>query len=629
MLDLTGHTFGQYRILELIGSGGMANVYRAVQTSIGREVAIKVLPMHFLQDPTFTERFNREVRVIALLEHPRILPVHDYGEAEGMPFIVMRLLPGGSLAERIKAAPAGMPLDETCHFVSQMAEGLTFAHQHGIIHRDFKPSNVLLDLEGNAYLADFGIARVAESTVQLTGSGIVGTPAYMAPEMAESGGVTHRVDIYALGVTLYQMLTGQHPFNADTPMGLLMAHLSKPVPDVLLARPDLPAGVQAVITQAMAKAPAERFAQAADLASALERACAIAPTSIGGPFTERIPVLGAIPRERTATTIDLRPKAAPPLPEMPSEGDAPFRVARDPEVTPPGTLTPASAARAKPSPELPPGQVPRRRIWPLLLWPGVVVFGLCGLVALGVALDFRGVQSVLWPPTPMEAVTTAPTMEPVGTLDPAASLATRAVLEAAWDASAHNDHTADSFTRWDAEGLIPAGCAKCHSHAGFADYLGLNDTPAGTVEYDAPVGSYLECSTCHNDATETLTQVAFPSGLVVNVSGGSAVCIACHQGRGSTPTLDEYLTVTVGDAPPDTVSDLLGFQNPHYAAAGAALYGTNAKGAYEYTGRAYAGTLVHDEAFDTCVECHDPHGLEINLVHCQECHDGDDPQLYR
>jgi len=278
MSDLVGRVLGQYEIVAELGHGGMANVYRATQSSMDREVAIKVLPAHFLQDRTFIERFTREVKVIAKLQHPRILPVYDYGEAEGMPYIVMALLPGGTLADRVKQQGA-LPFGEAARLLHQLAEGLEYAHEHGIIHRDFKPSNVLLDAKGNAYLADFGIAKVTQDTAQLTGSGMVGTPAYMAPEMSRPGGLSPLVDVYALGVTLYQMLAGQQPYRADTPIGVMMAHATEPIPDARSQRADLPDAVQAVIERAMAKDPAARYATPGALAADFEAALAGAPLS--------------------------------------------------------------------------------------------------------------------------------------------------------------------------------------------------------------------------------------------------------------------------------------------------------------------------------------------------------------
>ena len=266
MSDMTGKTIGQYEIHEEIGRGGMATVYRATQTSIGRTVAIKILPPNFMQDRTFLERFNREVQVIALLQHRSILPVYDYGEDDGQPYIVMAFMEGGTLSDRIRKGP--MTFNDALRTITQIAEGLDYAHSQGIIHRDFKPSNVLLDGQGNAYLADFGIAKVSEATMQLTGSGVIGTPAYMAPEMFRKGDLTTAADVYALGITLYQMLTGHLPYEAETPVQFMMSHVNDPVPDVLSERPELPGGVHSVIEKAMAKVPENRFQTAASMAEA-------------------------------------------------------------------------------------------------------------------------------------------------------------------------------------------------------------------------------------------------------------------------------------------------------------------------------------------------------------------------
>ncbi len=262
---------GQYVILEQIGRGGMSVVFRASQESIGREVAVKVLHSSLIQqDPTFLERFQREVKVSAFLQHPHILPVYDYGQNNGRPFIVMAYVRGGSLDDRIRQGP--MSLSEVLPIVSQVADALDFAHAKGVVHRDFKPSNVLLDENGNAYLGDFGLAKVSDAALQLTGSALLGTPDYMAPDLASSEPLSQSVDIYALGVTLYQMLTGHVPFTASTPMGVLMAHLSQPIPDIRAERPDLPEATQQIIATAMAKSAAERYASAGNLAEALRTA---------------------------------------------------------------------------------------------------------------------------------------------------------------------------------------------------------------------------------------------------------------------------------------------------------------------------------------------------------------------
>jgi len=265
-------TFGNYTILEQIGKGGMSIVYRATQASIGRSVAVKVLLGSLIeQDKLFIDRFNREVQVAANLQHPHILPVYDFGIHEDKPYIVMAYLQGGTLSDRIQQGP--MSLSEVLSITSQIAGALDFAHNQGIIHRDIKPSNVMLDKQGNAYLADFGLAKISgEGGTNLTGSGMVGTPDYMAPDFSEEGGVTPAVDIYALGVTIFQMFAGHVPFRASTPMGVIMAHLSQPIPDINTVRSDLPETIQQVIATAMAKKAGERYKTAGMLFEALKSA---------------------------------------------------------------------------------------------------------------------------------------------------------------------------------------------------------------------------------------------------------------------------------------------------------------------------------------------------------------------
>jgi serine/threonine protein kinase len=340
MNDLIGKTLGQYEIIKLIGRGGMASVYLARQRSIGRMVAVKVLPSHLMSDDTFLKRFQREVQAVSRMQHPRIIPVHDYGEDEGVPYIVMAYIEGGSLAQLIQEKGA-LPLDDTVRLIGQITEGLDYAHQQGVIHRDFKPSNVLLDKQGNAYLLDFGIAKVSQETAQLTGSGIVGTPTYMAPEMFKQELPTPAVDIYALGVTLYQMLSGTTPFEGTTPVQLMYSHLNEPVPSIASIRPDLPASIQIVLDKAMAKRPEERFASAGDMANALRHAAEgdtlefeaprdeapTLPPSEASPAPESTSVLAAPPIQPTAAAIPPNEKRQPE-PE-PTRAEEPRRYERE------------------------------------------------------------------------------------------------------------------------------------------------------------------------------------------------------------------------------------------------------------------------------------------------------------
>jgi serine/threonine protein kinase/Tol biopolymer transport system component len=278
--NLVGKRLGQYEIQSLIGKGGMSTVYRAYQPSVNRTVAIKTLPPEFLHDGTFLVRFEREARLIAQLEHFHILPVYDAGQAEGIPYIVMRYLPGGSLADLMQRY-GRFSAQEAVPIIQQIAAALDYAHQRGVIHRDVKPSNILLDEEGNAYLSDFGIARVREATAAMTSSGLVGTPAYLAPEVGRGDRVIGpSVDIYALGVTLFQMLTGKVPFRAETPIKQIMMHVTEPVPAPSSLNPEITPAVEAVVLRALAKEPSQRFKTAEAMARALAEAANVSTDAV-------------------------------------------------------------------------------------------------------------------------------------------------------------------------------------------------------------------------------------------------------------------------------------------------------------------------------------------------------------
>jgi len=265
---------GRYEIRREIGRGGMATVYLAYDPRFKRQVAIKVLPRQFTHDPKYLARFEQEAQMIAGLEHPAIVPVYDFGEQEDAPFLVMRYMPGGSLRERLRGKP--LSLEETLAILEQLAPAIDYAHELGIVHRDLKPENVFFDPDGRPYLADFGIARLAEDSKTLT---VVGTPAYMSPEQVEGDEMPDgRADIYALGVMLYEMLTGKAPYEAETPTKQMLAHILKPVPTIQEDNPELPPETQAVIDKVMAKKRDERYRTAAELVAALEALAAPVPT---------------------------------------------------------------------------------------------------------------------------------------------------------------------------------------------------------------------------------------------------------------------------------------------------------------------------------------------------------------
>ena len=259
--------FGRYEIKAEIGRGGMATVYHAYDPRFEREVALKVLPRAMLHDPQFRTRFEREAKTIAMLEHPAIVPVYDFGEEDGQPYFVMRYMTGGSLTDRMKKGP--MTIQEVAQLFERLAPALDEAHAKGIIHRDLKPGNILFDQNGEPYISDFGIAKIAASPSNVTGSAIVGTPAYMSPEQAQGEGIDGRSDIYGLGVIIFELLTGTQPYHGDTPMSVVVKHITDPVPHILDVKPDLPPAIEAVIERAMAKDRDERFPTVKALSDAL------------------------------------------------------------------------------------------------------------------------------------------------------------------------------------------------------------------------------------------------------------------------------------------------------------------------------------------------------------------------
>jgi serine/threonine protein kinase/DNA-binding LacI/PurR family transcriptional regulator len=265
---LIGRQIDQYEIISLIGHGGMAAVYRAYQPGMKRDVAMKVLSDALVREPNFVARFAREVELAATLEHAHIVPVFDHGTAgEGLLYLTMRYIKGGTLAERIKQGP--MPLETAASILQQIAGALDYAHQRGVVHRDIKPSNVLIDEQGNAYLDDFGLAQVLDPDLahNLTQTGtLVGTPTYISPEQALEARGDARSDLYSLGIVLYEMLTGRPPFTGDSMFNIMRAHISEPPPSVLRFRPNLPMAVESVLEKALAKKPEQRYKTATEMA---------------------------------------------------------------------------------------------------------------------------------------------------------------------------------------------------------------------------------------------------------------------------------------------------------------------------------------------------------------------------
>jgi hypothetical protein len=318
MNELIGKNLGRYHVIEPLGQGGMASVYKAFDTSLERHVAIKIIRADIEvteNQGEFLKRFQREAKSLAQLDHPYILKVLDYGDQEGLPYLVMPFLEGGTLKEKMGKP---MPYSQAAALLAPIAEALDYAHKRNIIHRDVKPANILISQSGAPILSDFGIAKilVQSGSTQLTGAGVgIGTPDYMAPEQW-TGTADARTDIYSLGVVFYQMVTGRLPFSADTPAAVLIKHLRDPLPRPRTFVHDLPEVVEQVLFKALAKEPENRFQTMGEFASTLEKLKRSDETAIGVSAidfeTVRSVDVGGI---STAGTVIAKKPGAPAAPK--------------------------------------------------------------------------------------------------------------------------------------------------------------------------------------------------------------------------------------------------------------------------------------------------------------------------
>lgn len=295
----------RFRLEERIGTGGMSTVYRAFDETLERQVAIKMLHADMSQDEASLERFRREARSAARLSHPHVVTVIDAGEDDGRPFIVFEYVEGETLKDRIRRL-GRLPIAEALAYAIEIGRALMAAHSERIVHRDIKPQNVLIDYEGRGKVTDFGIARSLELEMGLTADGrVLGTTDYVAPEQAVGDGATEQSDIYSLGICLWEMLTGDVPFKAESQVGVAMKHVRDPLPDVQHLRPDASALVASIVDRATRKELANRYATAEDMVHDLEQALAI-EAARGGQLTgEATTVLRALPGD-TASWVPLR-----------------------------------------------------------------------------------------------------------------------------------------------------------------------------------------------------------------------------------------------------------------------------------------------------------------------------------
>lgn len=335
MTDLIGQYLGRYHILEQIGQGGMATVYRAFDTRLDRDVAVKMIRKSAFSAEMLERvlaRFEREAKALARLSHPNILKVHDFGEHDGSPYLVMEFMPGGTLKQRL-----GQPVawGETLRLLLPVARGLAYAHGRGIVHRDVKPANILITESGEPMLTDFGIAKLLENEEgqTLTGSGVgIGTPEYMAPEQGMGvKGVDGRVDIYSLGIVLYEMITGRKPYTADTPMAVVLKQMTDPLPRPRESVPDLPESIERLLIRSLAKKPEDRFASMDDMAAAMQSCLDELPTAEFTGLGKTLPTQDdMVTVEETPTsdsTFDQVAGSLPVLPVVPPQrSNRPIRV---------------------------------------------------------------------------------------------------------------------------------------------------------------------------------------------------------------------------------------------------------------------------------------------------------------
>lgn len=400
-LNLIGTTLGRFEILSELGRGGMAVVYKARQTDLDRVVALKILPPGMTHDASYVARFRQEARSAARLEHPHIMPIYEVGEANGLHYIAMKFIQGRTLKDLAEHEGA-LPVARAAQILAQVGDALDHAHRQGVIHRDIKPSNIMITTEGWAFLTDFGLARGTGSTTGgLTMAGtVMGTPEYMSPEQAQGlPNVGPPTDIYALGVVLYELLTGAFPFKADTPMGMLAARLLQaPIPprDV---RGDLPSPVEDVVMRALARKPEARFASAAEMVAALRAAAGIgAAASAQRPVTPQagLPALGETIKAPIPTPPPPIPPPTPPYVRPPTPPPAQYAATAQ---VPQPTAPPNAWSSTLPGgvPPAPPAPAKRGLPMPLILGGVGALLLLLVIVGAVVALTRPGPEPL--PPT--------------------------------------------------------------------------------------------------------------------------------------------------------------------------------------------------------------------------------------
>lgn len=351
-----GHELGgRYILDDMIGQGGMSAVYKATDPNLRRVVAVKLIHSHLSTNPEFVRRFEEEAAAVAQLNHPNIIKVFDFNHEDGTYYMVLEFVPGETLQSRLKQIGAQnrqMSVDETINIMMDMCDAVGYAHKRGMLHRDIKPANIMLSTEGRAVLMDFGVVKMMGGQQHTATGAVIGTALYMSPEQARGERPDERADIYSLGVTLFEMVSGRPPFEADSAMSTLLMHLNDPVPNISDLNPTVPPTLKAIIEKALAKSPANRFQSTDELAAALQGILsgAAAPTPAAtfietpaaapeATFIEDTPLAEAAPE---STFIEEPEPAVPPRATIPSPTIRAEDTAASPTKTVPRAPTPAS-----------------------------------------------------------------------------------------------------------------------------------------------------------------------------------------------------------------------------------------------------------------------------------------------
>src|SRR5512139_2653150 len=322
---MIGRTIGKYRIVEHLGRGGMAEVYKAYQPNLDRYVAVKMMHTFLSDEKEFLARFEREAKVVATLRHPNIVQVYDFDVEGGVYYMVMEYINGESLRTRLQILEDNggwVSLDDAARIILAVGSALKYAHERGMVHRDVKPANVMITLDGQVILTDFGIAKIVSAS-NLTASGaMVGTPSYMAPEQGMGQPGDERSDIYSLGVMLYQLVLGRLPFDADTPLAVVLKHINEPLPLPKTLKPNISDDLNRVIMKALAKDPNDRYQKVANLTADLRKAMGMSPedSHADAAKSSGIKLAGATMVGRVGGGVTPLPRAVPVVAPLEQSG---------------------------------------------------------------------------------------------------------------------------------------------------------------------------------------------------------------------------------------------------------------------------------------------------------------------